>query len=274
MNKFKAVMCDLDNTLLRHGSNLTEASIEMIDRLIENDILFIPTTGRYLGVIPEFFHEHKGIEYIVSSNGAIVSKAKTSEILREVYIDKQTVYEMMEHAYDKAGKIILDTDDGVFADKRLVEGFKRRNDDFYNHLIKHNKIIDDILVFLKDDNVKIKKIDIGFDDLSYRDKLYDKFQSYKGVSVVSSNEYNIEITSSDATKGKALDFVVDYLGIDHDEIIAIGDNDNDISMLKKAGVGIAMGNASNHVKSHSDFVTLSVDENGFAYSMNKYFKFK
>ncbi len=71
-----------------------------------------------------------------------------------------------------------------------------------------------------------------------------------------------DITASDADKGKGLEKMAEYLGLDISEIAAFGDGGNDISIIKVAGVGVAMGNAGDDVKAVADYVTTSVDEEG------------
>ena len=126
---------------------------------------------------------------------------------------------------------------------------------------------------MKDNPQNYKKIDLNFDDLEFRSELYEHLKSYPNISTVSSHYSNIEITELSTSKGDALLYLQDKYGLDSSEILAIGDNDNDISMIQNAGIGVAMGNASDKVKSHSDFVTFDNDNDGFAHAINTYFKF-
>lgn len=75
---------------------------------------------------------------------------------------------------------------------------------------------------------------------------------------------NLEINAEAATKGNALLWLADHLGIAREETMAFGDGENDISMLKAAGIGIAMGNASDQVKAAADEVTLTNEQAGVA----------
>jgi len=71
-------------------------------------------------------------------------------------------------------------------------------------------------------------------------------------------------------KDRGIDAFCKHLGIDPSETIAFGDGENDISMIRFAGIGVAMGNASDKVKAHADFVTRSVDDDGVAFAFNHY----
>lgn len=71
-----------------------------------------------------------------------------------------------------------------------------------------------------------------------------------------------DITAGDADKGKGLDAMAEYLGLDIEQTMAFGDGGNDISIIKEAGIGVAMGNAGENVKEVANYVTTSVDEEG------------
>lgn len=272
MKKYKVVMCDLDNTLLDYGKDVSLDSIEIIEKLTLEGIEFIPATGRYLGVIPKLILDNKSINYVVSSNGAVISERNDLKTIHECYIDIEKVKDLLVLAYDLEGRIILDTNQGIIVGRRVGEFLKSAKEDYYQHLKQHMIFKDHILEVFDMKDLRIRKIDLGFDNLEHRNIIYDKYKDSEIINVVSSSDANIEVTSLEASKGNALDFIAKHLNISTDEILAIGDSDNDISMLEKAGLSIAMGNASEHVKSHTDDITLHVSENGFAYAMNKYFK--
>lgn len=272
MNKIKLVMSDLDNTIVSNGLHVSNIDKNTIDQLIEQNILFVPTTGRSVKSIPEYFHDHPNIEYFVSSNGAMITNVKTNEVIFEKTLDKDVVYEIVKKANDHAYRLMIVVKGDVVMDKRLFDHPDFKNNEFYQKIMLKTTLVDDILEYLKTTDDLIKKVDIGFEDLDRRNDLYASFKEIDGISVVSSHESNIEITHKDASKGNALLFLQDYLKLDNSEIFAIGDNDNDISMLEAAGIGVAMGNASEHVKSHGDQVTKTIDDNGFTFAILNYLK--
>ena len=79
-----------------------------------------------------------------------------------------------------------------------------------------------------------------------------------------------DITARGADKGKGLQAMADYLGLNIDETMAFGDGGNDISIIKKAGVGVAMGNAGEELKQVADYITTHVDEDGVRNALLKY----
>lgn len=79
-----------------------------------------------------------------------------------------------------------------------------------------------------------------------------------------------DITHIDADKGKGLQAMARHLGLDISETMAFGDGGNDISIIRQAGIGVAMGNAGDDVKKHADFITASVDEDGIQKALQKF----
>lgn len=277
MKKIKLVMTDLDETLIDHSSGdhngITEESMEIIDRLIADGVYVVPTTGRYYGGIPDYFHNHNKFKYLISSNGAQIMDKVNDEILMQSSIDKNLIYEIIEEANDKAKNIILVLSGDIVIDSRIFKNRDQEEDEFLQNLVNRGSVVDDILAFIKTNDKVIKKVDLGFEDLEYRRDLYEKLKTYPGINAVSSHKSNIEIMDVNTSKGDALLFLQEHLDLDKSEILAIGDNDNDMSMLVNAGIGIAMGNASEEVKSHSDAVTNHVNDNGFAKAIKKYFNY-
>ena len=89
-------------------------------------------------------------------------------------------------------------------------------------------------------------------------ELWDKLKQYKELVVTSSLEYNLEINSASATKGGGLEKLAKYLGMDLSQTMAFGDGSNDLSMVKAAGIGIAMANAMEVLKKEANYITRSM----------------
>lgn len=263
-------MSDLDDTLLSSTKTISKGNKQAIDNLVKHGIQFIPTTGRFLKGIPDELFEHPEIEYMVSSNGSQITNIKTHEIIYQQLIDFDLVLNIIELAINKAVNIILVCDDKIIIDERIYEHRDQESSSFLKRILEYGYAASDIIEAAKEHKHNIKKIDLGFEDLDFRNELYERLKAYANINVVSSHFSNIEITSAHASKGNALNFLANYLNLDTDKIFAIGDNDNDISMLQNAGFSVAMDNASEHVKSHSNAVTDHHDMDGFAKAIDKY----
>ena len=107
-------------------------------------------------------------------------------------------------------------------------------------------------------------------DLDEKEILRKELMAIPELSISSSMYNNLEVNAKGADKGSALLWLADYLGIAREETMSFGDGENDIPMIKAAGLGVAMGNALDTVKAVADTVTLTNDENGVAAAIRKY----
>lgn len=87
--------------------------------------------------------------------------------------------------------------------------------------------------------------------------------------MVRSMPFYYEILHKDASKGNAVELLAGHLGIRREEVVCIGDNENDLTMIEYAGCGVAMGNAVPKVKAIADFETRTNNEHGVAYAIEK-----
>ncbi len=107
-------------------------------------------------------------------------------------------------------------------------------------------------------------------DPEQKKRLQQSLESIQDIHIASSSPFNLEVTHIDGHKGNGLIRMARHFGIPLEDTVAIGDEMNDIPMFNVAGLAIAMGNAEEEVKKHSDMVTLTNDENGVAYAIEKY----
>jgi len=117
---------------------------------------------------------------------------------------------------------------------------------------------------LFEENVNLIKVMVVHEDKERVIAAKQEFLELKSFEVVSSMDGSFEIMRKGTSKGEAVKKICEYYGIDREEVICMGDNENDISMIKFAGVGVAMGNAEEFVKKQADYVTLSNEEDGVA----------
>lgn len=110
----------------------------------------------------------------------------------------------------------------------------------------------------------VEKVNLLFADLELRNQIWDEMRERSNYTVTSSLAANLELNDKYATKGNGLRSLCRYLGIGMDHVMAFGDSYNDMNMLQEAGIGVAMGNASDEIKAAADVITLSNDEDGVA----------
>lgn len=265
MNNYKMIVTDMDGTVLGTDHNITEDNKIALKKAEDMGIKVVFATGRFhesAKVHIDFLEEKMPI---ISSNGSIIKNPITDEVLYcnsiaqdkciqiidilDKYHLKYQIYtdEIVLQKYDteEEKQIIIDFIKKVFSDKFEII-FKKD----LKESIKNKNILKFNLMELD----RVELIDTVRKDLNKID----------GVEITSSWKNNLEIMAKGSTKGKAVEFLSNLLNINMEEIIAFGDNYNDVSMIEVVGTGVAMGNAEEGVKNIADYVTDTNSESGVA----------
>lgn len=272
MAKYGIVASDLDGTLLNNSSQVSLNNLMAINAMAGIGVYFVPSTGRSFSEIPSQIKDINSVRYFICSNGAVVfEKNKGPQILNCIK--------------NKIGREILDllTAFDAHVDLRhngyLISDSCFKNQEYYNHrnvVTPHIECINNYAKYVDDfadyaysaDNVEVFTVFFH----TYSDKMYCKKQLEQNsdLRVVEGFEYNLEIMSATAGKGNALCGLARMLNIDRAKTIGVGDSGNDISIIKAAGLGLAVSNATDSLKGVADGVICSNEEDAIAYILNNY----
>lgn len=265
MNDIKLIMFDLDGTLLNGEGRLSEANKEAIAKIREKGILVTLASGRpYSSMLP-FARELGTKAPLVCYNGALVrSPVGELEILAHRGVPESTARKAVEILRNQGIHINAYIDDNL-----IVE-----NDDKYAQEYGRTKKIEYKVVSSFDDipdfePTKLLAID---DDPEKISKLKKILQSDLEASVFRSSAYFCEILRPNIDKGWALHFLADHFGLESHQVMAFGDQENDMNMIRSAGVGVAMGNALDKVHAVADESAPHHHEDGVAQFLKNYFK--
>jgi Cof subfamily protein (haloacid dehalogenase superfamily) len=266
---YKILALDLDGTLLNEEHRITKKAEEGIEKLKDIGVKIILVSGREAGSVVTYSKELGLNECIVGFNGGIVTNNSGEKILFQRNIDEKVVKHVIESCEEKGLYNILFVHNNLYVsnyDDERYELFKKYTTseiyavgDLMEFVIENRlfaKMGKMLQVGTYEELVDFKK---GIDDI-YSDKVNSQF----------SLPFFLEIYNSNVSKGRALKEIAENYNIDREDIIAIGDGENDISMIKYAGVGIAMENAPLHVRKEADFVTKSNFEEGVNYAIEKF----
>ncbi|EIT86089.1 HAD superfamily hydrolase [Fictibacillus macauensis ZFHKF-1] len=134
-------------------------------------------------------------------------------------------------------------------------------------VVEDPQLFDSIEDLLEDEELAIQKFFMLVLDPAQKERLLNVMNAMDGVYVTTSSPFNIEVMNITGNKGNGLKVMAEYLQIPMENTVAIGDQFNDLPMFEAAGFAVAMGNAENEIKRHSDYVTLTNDENGVAHAI-------
>lgn len=270
--QIKMVGLDLDGTLLNSKKELTPFTKEVIAKAIEKGVHVLVATGRPFTGVPKELREFPGMRYALTSNGARILDTESGELLIEHLLSKESAKKTLEITgkYDTLQEIYFDGQG--YAQKDKLDNVERYHHDpnMWNYVRSSRIPVPDIMELLESKEQELDKVQALFADMDERRAAWEELSKCEDLNLVSSLKYNIEINAAGVNKGKGLIALGKILGIEREEIMAIGDGDNDIEMITEAGVGIAMGNAEDAVKCNADYVAGTNDEDGAAQAIVRY----
>ncbi|NLL80808.1 MAG: HAD family phosphatase [Tissierellia bacterium] len=263
---YKLIAIDMDGTLLNSKQELSKRNIDAINAAKKKGVNVVLSTGRMLSSAQAYAKELGLDDYIIACNGAVIMDGFDGIIHRQS-IDLDKVEKMMDigkyydiyyHFYDT--KTMYSTN----YVKEIVAFYNNRD------LGIDFRVLSDIKDIYKIDNLSAYKFIFIDNDINKLKSLKGDLVEIPEVNVTRSWVNNIEVMDKDASKGSSLEFLCNKLNISKEEVIAIGDNENDLSMIKYAGLGVAMENAEDEVLKKADFVTKTNDDDGVAEVIDKF----
>ncbi|MCL2425787.1 MAG: Cof-type HAD-IIB family hydrolase [Oscillospiraceae bacterium] len=258
--KYKLIASDMDGTLLNDDSVITERNKQAIIKAENAGVMFVTATGRPFTntvVINEILT--KDVPFIVL-NGAEVHMAKSNELLLERFLDYDLAIEAFALGQELGIAQIVWTGPYLWANRICdkTTGYESRSSERIRSAITD-------LATIKDKVKGVSKV-LWIDDPERIEMLSVEMSAHFGerLTCASSMSHFLEFIGSNAGKGSALKEVGKLFGIDRSEIIAIGDNYNDVCMLEYAGFSVAVDNAVDGVKAVADYVTVSNNNDAVA----------
>lgn len=270
----RVIALDIDGTSMNNQSEITPYTRTVIQRLVDCGYLIVPASGRGFSGLCEQILGVKGIRYVISANGAVITDGETGERI--------DIYLMPCELSVSLIRDMLRTDTCVYVHQNDPEGthvFACGDGDFYEEHYrlkgwpgKEALMGMEFPDYLRKDGRDIVKIGIWFEN---EEKLAEAEvfirKKYPAVSAFRVANYELEISDSRASKGNALQNLCERIGVVPWQVCAIGDNGNDVLMIQYAGLGIAMGNAIESVKAQADYIAGLNDEDGAAKFFEDFF---
>ncbi|ADQ14614.1 Cof-type HAD-IIB family hydrolase [Halanaerobium hydrogeniformans] len=261
----KLLALDLDGTLLKDDLTISSRNKEAIKKARQKGVEVVIATGRPNSAAMKYIEELELDSYLITYNGALIKDLKKDRIVKHSPVELEMSYEILD--YVKANDLYLNIylQDQIFCNKECEER------QYYEELMgveptlvknKFKKVFDQQstkLLIIEKDLEETEKI---FNHLSakYADKL--KFNR----SIIDC----IDIMDKSVSKGNALKTLVDLLGLNSEQLVAIGDRNNDLEMIKYAGVGVAVSSGEKILKDAADYITTSNNEDGVAEYIEKF----
>ena len=268
----KLIALDLDGTLLTTEKELTPENRAALERAAEAGIEIVPATGRFYTAIPEAVRTLPFLHYAITINGAQVWDVRAARPLLRAEIPWRRAVEVLSLL--DGLPVIYD----CYVDNWgwMTQAHYDRAAEFAPHrhsldmLRNFRTPVPELKAHLAQVGHDVQKIQMFFLDMDLRARTMAELAvRFPDLAVTSSLPRNVELNSAQAQKGLALEGLAARLGIPMAETMAFGDDLNDVSMLRAAGIGVAMANASPAALAAADEITASCDENGVAQALKK-----
>ena len=268
----KLICIDMDGTLLKDQQVVSEENKKAIKEAIKKGVKIAITTGRMYDCA-KLYSKEIGLDTpIIASNGAFIGYK--DKVIYNNPLKKEDILKFLEVTKKHGLKAYLTANFGIISEEELAEDHvykilnKTLKDEEKVKLIVSDNIKEEIEKF---DGEILKGVCADKNNKVNLIKAREELESLNtNMEIVSSWNDNFEVMRNGSTKGDAVRYLANYFGIDKEEVMCLGDSENDLSMIKYAGTGIAMGNASEDIKSVADYVTDTNVNDGVAKAINKF----
>jgi len=287
---YKLVAVDLDGTLLNSYGEVTENTKEEIKKAVDNEVEVVLASGRPISSVEDLANDIHANHYIISGNGAIVYDLKKERVVYDKFLSKEQILNIVKICEENSIYYNIYTENEVLtkslnyntlfyhSENTHKQEEKRTNiniiTDVYEHILRTNDqkylkvtVCDQSQIIFGSIIKKLRMIDdIDVLDVSHMSRKFIK----SGTEEILVEYCYTEITNKNVNKWTALEFIINDMNIKKEEVVAIGDNINDKEMIENAGLGIAMGNATDEIKNVAKTTVGTNNEEGVCEVFKKF----
>lgn len=269
----KLAAIDLDGTTLDDRAKLSYENKEAIERVAASGVHVVLSTGRTNAELPKELLQIPVLRYGILANGAKIVDLQDRNVLHSDFLNRDMAEQAIAFTMKYRCMCELYTDGKVYVKSKCLQNVER-----YGVTLRLKKLVeetrtgvDDLMAFFHSRGGKVEKLNIFFGDPEHRRQFLKDTEIFSGmVEITGSMETNAEVNSKTATKGSGLEHLSRLLGIKREEVMAIGDSGNDISMLNFAGLAVAVANADEAVKAIAGEIVPANTENGLKAAFDRF----
>lgn len=277
MSQVKLIALDMDGTLFNNQGEISKKDRETLKRATEAGVAVAVATGRAYTELPIEMLYKIGVRYAITGNGSAVYKLPDQECVFSDCLDSEVLYDILEELKKLDVYYDVYIEGLVYCPKSVCHNIRKMDMPaaLHEHIEKTRIIVDDLTGFLKSFGKKVEKATVNFallEDGTYlgREETAAILDRYPQVQYLCGGYHNWEFTKAGVTKGTGLRFLAERIGVDMSQTMACGDSENDLYMLKEAHLAVAMENATEQIKEICNYITLSNEESGVAYAIEKF----
>ncbi len=268
MPDIQLIVMDMDGTLLNSKQQVSSGNAQTLRKALTQGVHLAICSGRAPADIALFAQEN-GLEPCspLALNGTCVCLSGGQTVISNHLFD-QTVLEKVIAAFEKTGCVF-----NCFSQNDLVifnDSEGKYDRDWISHSGDRLKLLRGAEGLEKVRDKGVNKIIAIFENVQQADETRKELEKMDGIEVTSSWINNLELMPKGCNKGTAVAELAAYYGLTKDQVMTLGDFDNDLPMIQWAGWGVAMGNANERVKNAARVITKTNDEDGVAWAVEQY----
>ena len=259
----KLLATDLDGTLVADLRTISPRTQAAIKTAVERGVIVTIATGREYEITHQFANMLGLTGPIICFQGAVIQDAQTGEPIARNTLSMAATHRLIDVSRSLNVALTLHDNGIAYAEKMTPQGKT-----FLNNIGTTMVEVDDLKQAITRQPIKGMVIHSPQDGETIWAQLKDNLD--ESVKAFRSLENLIEITGVDVSKGHALATLTAHYGITQSEVMAIGDQDNDVDMIAWAGIGVAMGDASPNAKAAANCVAPTLAEDGAAWAIEHF----
>lgn len=263
MRKLLAV--DMDGTCLNDRQIISERTLTALKKAADGGITIVPTTGRSLSFLPHQLKEQTFFRYVITSNGAVVFDTQEKRTVFSSLIPQKAAINLLLEGKKQGLGLTVHIDNRTVAEGSLLCLLGKL---IYKKDTKSTLKTDDIFQALKQINSDVEEIQLFFFNKRKKEAAQRLVEKSSGFTSSFGKTY-VEMYSPNASKGLAIFKLAKALDIDKEDIICIGNGENDLTMFNYAGLKIAVENADLILKEQADLIVPSNNRDGVACAIEK-----
>lgn len=267
---YKLIAFDMDGTLLNSQKLISSNSTFAIKKATSLNKQVVLATGRAVSELKEYQSELKEVRFGILESGALIYDFKLKKVLTHKTLPAEIVIKIKDIVSQMNLMVIAMINGQIYLQQTHLDQIKNYHMEVYKGLYERSAIlVDDINKLLEKEKENFEKINIYHFNPSEREENFFKLL-YENITIIKAENTGLEMTANGVEKGSGLEFLCSYLNIPISESIAVGDADNDESMIIKAGLGIAMGNANKNIENLADISVSDNNNDGCAQAIYEY----
>lgn len=269
--KYQLLALDMDGTTLDSKKQIPKDIVRAIDSLLEKGVHVVLSTGRGLAELLDYKEELKGMHYGILISGGMIYDFWKDEPIWFKPLPTADVLKLIEAGDEERAMVHLLTVRNSLVRQLDIANMKEFSMEVYRDMYERVCDCDDDLAgFAKEHDGTVLKVNLYHRSKESMERNFERLKDLN-LTMVHAEETGLEASPPGITKGSGLERLCGYLGIPVENTVVVGDAPNDIDILKKAGLSVAMGNAYDEVKEICDVVVSDNDHYGVLEVIQRYF---